>query len=1544
MKESAQGFWRALLGSSLLAATVIPWRSDAANLLVYNTSDSGAGSLRQAIANNATMGGGNTIIISNGVTGAIMLTSGALSLSDDVTILGPSAKLVAVNGNASNGVFYVTNATVNIYDLTITNGSYGVSCDENSTLTMSNCAVSGNFSSGIFINTNAVMTALNCTVSGNLFTNALGAGIYVYGGWLAATNCTVALNTTGTNSGVGGGIAVLSGTATLRDCTISSNTAAAGGGIWIYQGTVNIGNSIVAGNTASPIYGPDGYGPVTSSGYNLIGNSANFFGFGATGDRLNVNPLLGPLQDNGGPTLTMTPQPGSPVIDQGKSFGATTDQRGRPRPYDNPGIPNAPGGDGSDIGAVEVSPANFVVVNANDSGAGSLRQALLYASLSENNLITFATNVTGAITLTSGELLVSGNVTIPGPGAKMLAVNGNAASRVFHINSNATVSVSGLTITNGNAAGNFPADVGAGIYNDHATLTVSNCVLSGNSADYGGGIYNNGEKGSATLSVSASTFSGNACSASSGGGIYNDGSSSGSSATLSVTSSTFGGNSAGFFGGGIVNDGGQGSAALSVSASTFSDNASGSGGSIFNDGRFSGSAPLTIGSTIFKAGASGGTVTNAAGTVTSLGYNLSSDNGGGLLTATGDLTSTDPMLGPLQDNRGPTPTMMPLPGSPAIDQGKNIFGLATDQRGRCRTYDEPSVPNAIGGDGTDIGAVEVNPPHTTVVGTTNDNGVSLRWCICEAQPGDTVSFGPGVTGTATLNSGELLIAKNVTVNGPGANVLAINGNAASRVFHVVEAIVSISGLTITNGNAAGSFPPDEGGGIFSDHSPLSVSNCVVSGNFAANNGGGIYNNGWIVAVVGSTISENSAANGGGLYNNGSAGNATLSVTNSTISGNSASSGFGGGVFNDASAVGKAMLSVLACTISSNMAFNNGGAIYNQASAGGAGQLIIGNTILKAGSGPPAQNIGNNFGVVFSEGYNLSSDSGSGFLTATGDQLNTDPMLGSLQDNGGPTPTMAPLPGSPAIDQGKSFGVTTDQRGLPRPFDNPAIINAVGGDGSDIGAVEVQTIGPSIFVTNTNDIGPGSLRQALSDASVGDTVLFASNVTGTITLTSGELLFGKTLAILGPGASMLAVSGNDSNRVFDITNGLVNISGLTIGNGTVLGATGRPGQTVAGGGIFCEQAATLALGSCVISNCAAIGGHGTSVFTSGNGGNGGVGYGGGILNDGKLILDRCVVANNQAVGGSGGNGGIVVGNHGGNGGHGIGGGIYSELGSLILSACTLSGNRATFGSGGGGGTMPGTNGTAWAAGLNASTGPAALINCTIASNIVNGAGTGLGGGIYIGSSGAGLLSCTVAGNNGDSSGGGIYGTSAGVTNTIIADNIAASGPDVSGTATSGGYNLIGNTSGGSGFGAMGDLLSVNPLLGALQDNGGPTPTMALLGGSPAIDQGKSFGLTTDQRGAVRPFDFPSIPNASGGDGSDIGAFEVEQPRLSIQAMGNAAVLSWPNYYGNFAVETNSSLTAPAGWANAPGTPVVIGTQYFLTNSPISGNRFFRLKSN
>src|SRR4029077_16305237 len=179
--------------------------------------------------------------------------------------------------------------------------------------------------------------------------------------------------------------------------------------------------------------------------------------------------------------------------------------------------------------AVSVQASIITVTNTNDSGPGSLRQALAHAN--QGDTIDFA--VTGTIGLTSGELLVAGSITISGPGAANLALNGNNQSRVFHITSGQTVTISGLTIINGHAA-----EFGGGIYNDHAVLMLNNCVITGNSAalNTGGGIHNDGTNiGHATLQINNSIITNNS------GGIYNDAIQAGR-ATLVMTYSTLSNN------------------------------------------------------------------------------------------------------------------------------------------------------------------------------------------------------------------------------------------------------------------------------------------------------------------------------------------------------------------------------------------------------------------------------------------------------------------------------------------------------------------------------------------------------------------------------------------------------------------------------------------------------------------------------------------------------------------------------------------------------------------------------------------------------------------------------------------------------------------------------------------------------------------------------------------------------------------------------------------------------------------------------------------
>jgi hypothetical protein len=347
----------------------------------------------------------------------------------------------------------------------------------------------------------------------------------------------------------------------------------------------------------------------------------------------------------------------------------------------------------------------------------------------------------------------------------------------------------------------------------------------------------------------------------------------------------------------------------------------------------------------------------------------------------------------------------------------------------------------------------------TVINTNDSGPGSLRQAIADASSTDTIDFAPGVTGTITLTSGELFINKVLTIKGPGANLLTVSGNNASRVFNVSN-VVQISGLTISGGSNGSS----NGAGIFSSGT-LTLDGAAVSNNTTFGfSGGGIFSSGELT-VRDSTVSGNVAMNNSGGGINISAG--TVDITNSTISGNTAAfSGEGGGI-----RMSGGTLSVTACTITDNDASLGGGIRNSGGSATLRGSIVAGNV----GSGPDLS------GTFTSQGFNLiSNNSGVTITPAAGDKIGTtfspiDPLLGPLQSNGGPTRTHALLAGSPALDSGDDsltgapFNLSTDQRGLPRRFNGRV----------DIGSFEAQ---PRTFtVTNTNDSGAGSLRQAITDA-------------------------------------------------------------------------------------------------------------------------------------------------------------------------------------------------------------------------------------------------------------------------------------------------------------------------------------------------------------------------------------------------------------------------------------------------------------------------------
>lgn len=229
---------------------------------------------------------------------------------------------------------------------------------------------------------------------------------------------------------------------------------------------------------------------------------------------------------------------------------------------------------------------------------------------------------------------------------------------------------------------------------------------------------------------------------------------------------------------------------------------------------------------------------------------------------------------------------------------------------------------------------------TITVTNTNEAGAgSLREAIASAASGDTINFAAGVTGAIVLTSGELVIYKDLTISGPGASKLAVDGNANSRIFVVSSGkTVNVSGLTVHNGKAAGGYV---GGGI-DNRGTLALSKVIVSGNTVINySGGGIFNfQGAVLTITDSVISENTATvyNGGGICNEG-----TLTVTNSTISGNTADN-YGGGIIN----MGASTLTHV--TLTDNQADFSGGGVSNFGTITLTDSIIDGNISSNSNGG------------------------------------------------------------------------------------------------------------------------------------------------------------------------------------------------------------------------------------------------------------------------------------------------------------------------------------------------------------------------------------------------------------------------------------------------------------------------------------------------------------------------------------------------------------------------------------------------------------------
>ncbi len=1454
--------------------TALEGRALLSTLLVSNTSDSGAGSLRAAINQANADGGGDTIVFSSlfNTPQTITLTSGDLELARDpatTTITGPGASLLTVSGGGESQVFDIEISSLSLTGVTISGGSAvtGGGLLNDGTLTLTDCTISGNSAAddGGGLTNFGTVTLTGCSLSGN--DGAGSGGGLQNDGTATLTNCTLS----GNSANVGGGLFnyQTGSTATLTNCTVSGNFASArGGGLSNFFGdTLSLSNTIVAGNSGGDV---DNDGDYTED-HSLIGG----------------NPLLSPLGDYGGPTPTMALLSGSPAIGAGAaaSGAPATDQRGFARVG------------AVDIGAFQTQGTASMVVNVTTDGLASglgqldFRQAINLANVQAgNNTVSFDPSIFGTtpqtITLTAGEIGLGGvgSPIVTGPGGSLLSISGNNASRVFFVNGT-SATLSGLTITGGSAP------YGGGVWCKGGTLSLSDCIITGNSTTQnddpfksGGGVLNEG----GTLSLEGCTVSGNSTSQYGGGlensqggtttltdcfvsgnsatrggsGLFNYG-----AATLNLTNCTVSGNSAQTRGGGLENLGPGGAATL-TNCTVTANYARYIAGGIWTGGGSS----MTMTNTIVAGQKSSGDV---IGLITGGSHNLIGD-GSGFSSGTDNLLGTpsdliDPLLTAPGDYGGPTQTYALLPGSPAIGAGTAAGAPTTDQRGLPRTGQ------------IDIGAFQTEP---VLVNVTTDEVVSavgqltLRQALNLAtalDTADTIGFDPTVFGstpqTITLTLGSLVLSDKatITIAGPGANLVTINANNSGRVFAIQGGSAAMSDLTITGGNAAGLVL---GGGLYNDDGNLSLTDCTVSGNSAVK-GGGLCNDDGTTTLTGCTISGNTAtvAGGGGLSILGG----TATLTNCTISGNFAGTGNEGGEVGDGGGLitDFATATLTNCTVSGNTAQGSGGGLYSN-----SGTVTLDNTIVAGESGGADIAIHN--GTV-SGSYNLIGD-GSGISGGTGNLLGTpsdpiDPLLTALGEYGGPTETMALLPGSPAIGAGTAAGAPpTDQRGLPRTGQ------------IDIGAFQT---GPLLVNVTTDEVvsavGQFSLRQAINLTTaldIAEEIGFDPAVFGstpqTITLAAGQLtLTDKALTtITGPGANLLTINANNSGRVFAIQGGSAALSGLTI--------TG--GNTDGGGGGLYNYHGNLSLSDCTITGNSAL-------------------LGGGLENaKGTTTLSGCTITDNTAT---------VAG----------GGGLALGEGTAALTNCTISGNFASTGNNVG---QVGDGG-----GLFIGFGTATLTNCTVSGDTAQGYGSEL----YNEYSTVSLNNTIVAGQTGGTD---IVNHGRGTTVTGN-DNLIGDGSGISG----GTGNLLGTPSQ-----PIDPLLAVladygGPTATMALLPGSPAIGVGAAGaGIPTTDQRGQPRTGHVDIGAFQSQGFTLTPVAGSTPQSTMAGAAFTNP-LAVEVNANNTVEPVNGGAINFVVATpagGASATTSAATAKiADGQASVIATanvmlgQYTATASAIGGDQ-------
>ena len=1284
---------------------------------------------------------GDTIMVLAGT-----LSESSVTVDKDLTIRGAGAATTTVDAASAGRVFTITSgASVTIDALTVTGGSTsdgGGGILSEGTLTLTNSMVTGNVTnaSGAGISSSGTLTVIASTIFDNT-ASSHGGGIHITGGTAAVINSTISGNNAGDH---GGGVTLNHGVSLVAvNSTIYGNTAGTGGGMSSFGG-LTLRNTIVAGNTANDF--PDiAYTLEAASSNNLIGDAGSAGGLtdGVNGNIVGADVadvLNTTLADHGGPTLTHALVPGSPAINAGADTsgdGVTADQRGIARPQWS----------AYDIGAFEYVPGP--VINE-DTGLdyATLQEAIDDADPGDTLLV-------AAGTLTEHSLAIDFELNIIGAGSGATTINAGGLGRVFDIGASGEVTITGLTITGGSVSN---PDTGGGIRNQ-GDLTITDAIITGNSAWHGGGIRNEG--------------------------------------TLHLTDVTVSNNNAGEHGAGIRNDGVVIMQGGTLTANTAAGNAGGifntSGGDVtFDDVSISGNTATVDGGGVYNGG--GATTAIAGGSLNGNHAN----RGGGISIGSGTVT-----IGGLGAGEG----VSIIGNTSAIGGGAIHNESITAATAVGNWWGDLSGPGGVGpGSGDtistnvtydpwyrDAGMTVLSTSPTITNTDTAEVFLSLQAAINDADTlnGHTLELSAG-----TLTQYSMMVNKALTIIGAGAgSTTTIDADGGGPVFRIAPgASVTIDSLTITGGIGFVTDFGQEGGGIYNEGA-LTVTNTIFTNN-SAFFGGGISNLG-VLTVSDSAFTGNSADFGGGIYNW-----TTAEVTNSTFTGNTAD--FGGAIFNGGD-VGAA-LAVTNSTISSNSADLGGGIFNSFESITVTNTTVSGNTASSNGGG-----FFNDFGSATVTNSTISGNSASG----NGGGIYQSPSSST-------TVTNSAITGNSAVGSGDGIylagGTVTATHNWWGDATGPGEAGPGTGDGvsanvafepwyTDAGMTTLSA--PQEVWVDNDWTGQGDLTGGFSgltweyDAfdSIQDAIAAVADG-GTVHVLAGTyneqgMPVNKDVSVLGAGAASTIVQGNSTAPMFVIAGDhAVRMEGLTITGGST---------TYFGGGLYIHQASVTLDGLIVRENVATNDGNGAggiyveaatvTIRDSRIEENGTAGWGGGLyLRDGATVLlaDGVVIATNTAEWGAGGiyvGGGSVLSMDGGaiSGNRGLdefstGGGLFATDNgtSIVLTGgVSIDGNQATYG-----------GGVSLSLGVNFDmTGGAISWN-----SVLGGGDDGLGGGLFAnGNANAALSGVVVEGNSADE-GEGIYSDSV-VTITATqnfwgslrgpshASNTAdGTGQSISGTAT------------------------------------------------------------------------------------------------------------------------------------------------------------------